>query len=77
MTPEEMEATIMTMQNRIDALEHAASLVAPRAVTPVTASEVTRGRIILTEGGSGVADTVTVILKAAGGTYSAVTVATG
>lgn len=49
----------------------------PRTVVEPTASEVNRGRMFLNEGGSGDADTVKVVLKSAGDTYSLVTVATG
>jgi len=78
-TPEELEATVRTLQNRVDALERliGAGLVVPRAVTPLTPSSVTRGRMVLNQGGTGAADTVDVILKASDESYSAVTVATG
>lgn len=79
MTPEEMMTTIRTLQTRVDELERLVTLPlrVPRAVTAVTPSEVTRGRMVLNYGGTGAADTVGVVLKAADETYSEVTVATG
>lgn len=52
-------------------------LSVPRSVVAPTPSSVTRGVLFLTEGASGAADTVKVVLKSAADTYSAVTVSTG
>lgn len=49
----------------------------PRTSSLPTASAHYRGRMLILEGGGGVADTLRCCLKAAGGTYSWVIVATG
>lgn len=49
----------------------------PRTTTLPTASAHFRGRMLVLEGGPGVADTLRCCLKAVGGTYAWITVATG
>ena len=82
-TTDALQHRIEALEREVQALRAAAenrngrALVLPRAVTAPTASEVTRGLVYVTFGAAGVADTVSVILKSAGDTYSAVTIATG
>lgn len=69
---QQLQAQVADLEARLEE-----AMVVDRAVNAPTASEVTRGRLFLTEGASGAADTVKVILKSAADTYSAKTVATG
>lgn len=70
----DLERLLATVTNELRQTQTRQSLAIPRSVIAPTASEVTRGRIFLTEGAAGVADTVKIVVKDAADAYVLTTI---